>query len=552
MLGLGFLLLSQLHDLYFNLGLYRLLFNELSLTKRSSIIMATILKILVVEDSEDDALLVLHQIKKGGYDINSARVDTPEKMKAALKEKTWDIILSDYQMPHFSGLDALALYKESGIDIPFIVISRTIGEEVAVDTMKAGAHDYIMKNNLQRLLPAIERELRESKYRAERKLLEQKQKQAEIIMHLQSMALESAANGIVITDKEGTIIWVNPAFTELTGYMYEEIRGQNLRILKSGLHDRAFYENLWQTILNGKVWHNEMVNRRKDGILYTEEMTITPVQNHEGEITNFIAIKQNITERKRTEEEIQKLNQELEKRVAERTLELRNTNTDLQKEILIRAAAEDLIKHQLQEKEILLKEIHHRVKNNMQIIISMLNLQASFVKNKKIVAVLQDGQSRIKTMALIHEKLYQTKNFASIDFTEYLNNLSSYLFTSYKSQERQIEYFIDIDKYTFDIDKTIALGLIANELITNSFKYAFIDGRDCIIGILLKKINEKDLVFSISDNGKGLPENFDYRNSKTLGIQLVYMLTEQINGKLELTSSNLGTTFSIIFPYKNE
>jgi len=514
--------------------------------------MATILKILVVEDSEDDALLVLHQIKKGGYDINSARVDTPEKMKAALKEKTWDIILSDYQMPHFSGLDALALYKESGIDIPFIVISRTIGEEVAVDTMKAGAHDYIMKNNLQRLLPAIERELRESKYRAERKLLEQKQKQAEIIMHLQSMALESAANGIVITDKEGTIIWVNPAFTELTGYMYEEIRGQNLRILKSGLHDRAFYENLWQTILNGKVWHNEMVNRRKDGILYTEEMTITPVQNHEGEITNFIAIKQNITERKRTEEEIQKLNQELEKRVAERTLELRNTNTDLQKEILIRAAAEDLIKHQLQEKEILLKEIHHRVKNNMQIIISMLNLQASFVKNKKIVAVLQDGQSRIKTMALIHEKLYQTKNFASIDFTEYLNNLSSYLFTSYKSQERQIEYFIDIDKYTFDIDKTIALGLIANELITNSFKYAFIDGRDCIIGILLKKINEKDLVFSISDNGKGLPENFDYRNSKTLGIQLVYMLTEQINGKLELTSSNLGTTFSIIFPYKNE
>jgi len=141
--------------------------------------MKTVLRILVIEDSEDDALLVLHQIKKGGYDIEYERVETAERMKAALKDKKWDIILSDYKMPCFNGLEALTVLKESGIDIPFIVISGTIGEDVAVETMKAGAHDYIMKNNLQRLFPAIERELRESKSRAERKLLEQKQKQAE-------------------------------------------------------------------------------------------------------------------------------------------------------------------------------------------------------------------------------------------------------------------------------------------------------------------------------------------------------------------------------------
>jgi len=264
--------------------------------------MKTVLRILIVEDSEDDALLVLNQIKKGGYDIESERVDTAEKMKAALKEKTWDIILSDYQMPHFNGLEALALYNKAGIDIPFIVISGAIGEEVAINAMKAGAHDYIMKNNLRRLLPTIERELRESINRAERKLLEQKQKHAEIIMRLQSKALESAANSIVITDKEGTIIWANSAFSQLTGYVSEEIIGQNPRILKSGKQDSAYYKNLWQTILTGKVWHNEIVNCRKDGTLYTEEMTITPVQNHEREITNFIAIKQNITERKQYEE----------------------------------------------------------------------------------------------------------------------------------------------------------------------------------------------------------------------------------------------------------
>jgi len=141
--------------------------------------MKILLRILVVEDSEDDALLVMHQVKKGGYDIYYERVETAEKMNAALREKTWDIILSDYQMPHFNGLEALILLREMGIDIPFIIISGTIGEEVAVEAMKAGAHDYLMKYNLKRLLPAIERELRESRIRAEQKLLEQKQKKAE-------------------------------------------------------------------------------------------------------------------------------------------------------------------------------------------------------------------------------------------------------------------------------------------------------------------------------------------------------------------------------------
>jgi PAS domain S-box-containing protein len=141
--------------------------------------MKTVLRILIVEDSEDDALLVLHQIKKAGYKVQYERVQTTETMKNALKEKTWDIILCDYKMPHFDGLEALTVLRESGIDIPLIVISGTIGEEVAVKAMIAGAQDYIMKNDLQRLIPAIERELRESESRTERRRLEQKQKQAE-------------------------------------------------------------------------------------------------------------------------------------------------------------------------------------------------------------------------------------------------------------------------------------------------------------------------------------------------------------------------------------
>jgi PAS domain S-box-containing protein len=123
-------------------------------------------------------------------------------------------------------------------------------------------------------------------------------------LRLQTTALEAAANAIVIADREGTILWANPAFEQLTGYALDEVLGQNPRFLKSGVHDPPFYEGMWQTILAGQVWHEEVVNRRKDGVLYTEEMTITPVRDSQGEIGHFIAIKQDVTDRKRAEQEL--------------------------------------------------------------------------------------------------------------------------------------------------------------------------------------------------------------------------------------------------------
>jgi len=142
--------------------------------------MKKILRILFIEDSEDDALLLLHQIKKGGYSVDYELIQTLMQLKAALLEKKWDLIISDYAMPHFNGLRALTCLTETGLDIPFIVVSGTIGEEVAVNMMKAGANDYLMKDNLMRLLPAIERELRDWESRAERRRLKQKQKQLEV------------------------------------------------------------------------------------------------------------------------------------------------------------------------------------------------------------------------------------------------------------------------------------------------------------------------------------------------------------------------------------
>src|ERR1039457_4984362 len=130
------------------------------------------------------------------------------------------------------------------------------------------------------------------------------QKQSEALLRLQSAALEAAANAIIITDRAGAVIWTNSAFTRLTGYSAEEVVGQNTRFLKSGQHDQTFYQNLWETLLAGRVWHGELINRRKDGSLYAEDNVITPVRDERGEVANFIAIKQDITERKELEAQL--------------------------------------------------------------------------------------------------------------------------------------------------------------------------------------------------------------------------------------------------------
>jgi len=153
---------------------------------------------------------------------------------------------------------------------------------------------------------------------------------AEAALQLRTQALQAAANGIVITDWEGTITWANAAMASLTGYKPEEVIGKNPRMLKSGKQSEAFYRRLWTTILKGEVWHGELVNRRKNGSYYIEEMTITPVRDHTGEISQFIGIKLDVTERRKAQDEIRKLNQELDKRVRARTAELEAANQEME------------------------------------------------------------------------------------------------------------------------------------------------------------------------------------------------------------------------------
>ena len=202
------------------------------------------------------------------------------------------------------------------------------------------------------------------------------------------------------------------------------------------------------------------------------------------------------------------------------------------------------IKNSLAEKEVLLREIHHRVKNNMQIISSLLNLQIQYEDLDETVGVLKESQGRVKSMAIIHEKLYQSSNFTNINFKEYIEKLIFDIFYSYGITTNTIESVLDIEDIHLNIDTAIPLGLIINELITNSVKYAFPKSEGTII-IKLKSLPEQ-MELIIADDGMGISKDIDLENSKTLGLKLVNTLVDQLEGKLKLNRDN-GTEFKITF-----
>ena len=215
-------------------------------------------------------------------------------------------------------------------------------------------------------------------------------------------------------------------------------------------------------------------------------------------------------------------------------------------DITERKRAEEDLKASLHEKEILLKEIHHRVKNNMQIISSLLSLQSRHLEDPKAIGMFKDSQHRIRSMALVHEKLYQSKDLSRIDFGQYLQNLVVYLVHSYQIDSERVQLKIDVGDAALDINTAIPCGLLVNELLTNALKHAFPGGRKGEVRVTLRPGADGRFTLTVGDSGVGWPRGADFRKTDTLGMQLVTMLVDQLNGEIELEKKP-GTAFRISF-----
>jgi PAS domain S-box-containing protein len=266
--------------------------------------MVRLLHVLVVEDSENDTKLLLEELRQKGYDAVHERVQTAAELTAALNRHTWDVVLSDYVLPQFSGPDALKLLREKGMDIPFIAISGTCGEEAAVYMMKAGANDYIVKNNLSRLVPAIERELEAAQSRRARA-------RAEAAMQFLAAIVESTDDAIYGKNLDGTLVSWNKAAERIFGYTADEIIGHSVSILYP-LDRRDELIDIMERIKHGqRVGLYETARLRKDGRFIPVSVTISPVLDNSGKVVGASAITRDITLRKNDEAERFKLIEEL-------------------------------------------------------------------------------------------------------------------------------------------------------------------------------------------------------------------------------------------------
>lgn len=259
-----------------------------------------IIQVLIVEDSINDTLLLLEELEQKGYTTMHERVETPEDFLAALQHRAWDAVVSDYVLPRFSGPDALKLLRSKGIDIPFIMVSGVYGEEAAVAMMKAGADDYIVKSNLSRFVPALEREIQSAQ---DRRL----HKRAEGAMQYLAAIVESSEDAIYGKNLDSLIVSWNPAAERIYGYSAEEIIGRSIVALFP-LNRRDELLDILATIRRGETVTIEETERlHKSGRKIPMSLTVSPIRNAEGEIIGASTISRDITKLKQASYEREEL-----------------------------------------------------------------------------------------------------------------------------------------------------------------------------------------------------------------------------------------------------
>ncbi len=386
-------------------------------------------------------------------------------------------------------------------------------------------------------------------------------------IHAQEL-IEHSAHMIMSVDLKGEFVFVNPTLCETLEYEQNALMELNVYDL---IHPefRTEYNRVVERVTQG-----ERVNRFETSLVTPDGRPVAVEGSCACSFTNgqpraIMSVLHDVTERKRAEEvlarqaaELLKARETMEERdrevaesleqarkyqeAQERAQELSEINEELKQENVRRREAEEQITASLREKEVLLKEIHHRVKNNLQIISSLLNLQSGYTEDPETLEMYRESQSRIHSMALIHEKLYQSGDLARVDFPEYVRNLVGYLFRSYSAGAGQVAMDVDVAPVFLSLDVSIPCGLIISELVTNALKYAFPQGKGGKLFVGLHSESGDRYSLIVRDDGIGFPNEVDFQNTDSLGLQLVMTLTEQLDGDISLQKGD-GTEFRISF-----
>jgi two-component sensor histidine kinase len=453
-------------------------------------------------------------------------VETAEQMSAALENQRWEVIIADFRLPRFDAPAALKILQQTGKDIPFIVVSGAIGEDIAVTMMKSGAHDYLLKDRLERLAPAVAREIRHARGRERQRKAEEERNAA------YSELAATNANApvmLLVVNAELRVEKANSLAALATGRLAHEVVGETLSRLigcptalrnpgrcgsEAGCGGCALRNAVLDAIKNSishqsieAWWRLPVDNKLQDRCLL---FSIAPLDL--GHNRKALISAQDITPLKQTEQ---------------------NLRTTV-----------DRLELALNERAVLFQEIHHRVKNNLQIIASLLSMQARLVKHREAVENFKEAELRVKSMSLIHEQLYSQKEFGSVDLADYIQRLAPQLLASYEGGGR-VGLRLDLEPTKLTLDQSIPCGLILNELITNALKYAYPNGKGEIFVSLSSRSG--DVTMTVSDSGAGLPVDFDWRKSKSLGMTIIQALTKQLHGKLEVGPPP-GAAFTLRIP----
>jgi PAS domain S-box-containing protein len=460
------------------------------------------IRFLIVEDVPTDAELVVHEIRRTGLDFEEMRVETEAAFVAALDDFKPDIILSDYRLPTFDGVSAMRIALKRAPLTPFLVVTGSMNEETAVECMKSGATDYILKEHIRQLCPAIIAALRKKEVVLEKARMERALKESEEKFRL----VAELAPVFILIHQGGNWIYANSVSQQISGFTPDELcRTPFWEIAAPEAQPGAKEWGL--RLLDGRPapTRDEIPIRTRDGKSVWVDVAAGKIEI--GGKPAVITAGVDITQRR---------------------------------------ADEEAIKASLAEKEVLLREIHHRVKNNMQVIISLINLQAKRVSDPAGLQMLKDAQRRIFSMALVHEKLYQSDDFSHINMASYIQGLIAHVFHTLHVDTTRVAVRTDIGGEFLDINTALPCGLLITELVSNALEHAFPEERTGTVKIAFRRGREGRFTLTVGDDGVGLPRGLDIRNTETLGLQLVMMLIDQLDGTIAVRTKK-GTEFTVEF-----